>query len=224
MHGGQPVIGAANPSFTTGRHSRYLPAQLDRLYQEALSNPDLLEMADHMALLESRINEILATVGEGEPVPKWSEVREAFDSFATGVLGDGDQDAVVAALESINRLLDNGVKWDRAWVEIMSTMEQLRKLADTEIKRKKELHQMVPVERVVVLMAAVGMAVKRNVSDPAEVAAVYQELAMLQGSDVTLEGERPRMAPDVVVPSGGSNRRKLGAGREQGTVAAPEAD
>ena len=67
----------------------------------------------------------------------------------------------------------------------------------TEVKRKKELHQMIPVERVVVLMAAVATAVKRNVKDPEEIAAVYRELAVLQGSNYTPEGGHVRKGADL---------------------------
>jgi hypothetical protein len=202
MHGGRSsTIGPAHPGFKHGRRSRYLPAELDRLYREALSTPDLVEMTDHIALLDARVNAILGAGKDGDPVPKWSEVREAFDVFATGILSNGKEDEVIAALESIYRLLDAGAKWDRMWDEVMRTQEQLRRMADTEIKRKKELNQMVPVERVVILMAAVGQAVKRNVKDPDQVAAVYRDLAQLHSNSRTdsPDGSRGKLAgPEII--------------------------
>lgn len=186
MHGGQPSsIGPANASFKSGRHSRYLPAKLDELYREALSNPELLEMSDHIALLEAHLQDVLYTSSQGDPVPSWSEVTETFADVTTAVL-EGNQERSNAAIEKMHNLLEAGEKWDRTWAQISGKdgiLEQLRKLTDTEVKRKKELNQMVPIERVVILMAAVGEAVKRNVSNPDEIQAVYRELAMLQGSD-----------------------------------------
>ena len=202
MHGGhaQHAIGAANPGFKTGRHSRYLPAQLDRLYREALSNPDLLEMADHIALLEAHIQEVLAAASAGDPVPRWADVSEVFAEVETIFLS-GDLAETVLQCERMHRVLDAGQKWDSTWDQIVGTMEQLRKMTDTEIKRKKELNQMVPVERVIILMAAVGQAVKRNVSNPDEIAAVYRELAMLHGTDrVPGKGSESetRVGPEII--------------------------
>lgn len=211
MHGGRADIGAAVPSFKTGRHSRYLPSQLDALYKEALSNPDLLEMADHIALLEARIQSVLAANSDGSPVPRWSEIREMFDSLATSIL-TGDQDEVNRKLGTLFATLDAGAKWDTTWDQVTSTMEQLRKLTDTEIKRKKELNQMVPIERVVILMAAVGNAVKRNVSNPNEIAAVYRELAMLHGTDKVPGTGAERVGPEIIDVAPRPKRNRVDSG------------
>lgn len=198
MHGGASAsIGAANKAFKSGRHSKYLPSRLDQLYREAKSNPELLEMSDHIALLEARLQEVLATSAAGDPVPKWSELADAFATLETDLLS-GDMSKSVPAMERMHKILEAGKNWDRTWNQVEGTLEQLRKLTDTEVKRKKELNQMVPVERVVILMAAVGTAVKRNVSNPDEIAAVYKELAMLHGSDRVPGSSELRVGPEVV--------------------------
>lgn len=196
MHGGNAAKGAATSGFKHGRHSKFLPSHLDDLYREALSNPDLLDMADHIALLEAKIQDVLATQSAEGAVPRWSDLAKAFGSLETALLS-GDIKEVVPGLEAMHKILEAGVKWDDTWTQVQGLMEQLRRLTDTEIKRKRELNQMIPVERVVVLMAAVGEAVKRNVTDPAQIAAVYRELALLHGSDNTGNG-KPRFAPDVI--------------------------
>lgn len=182
MHGGRPKVGAANAAFGPGRYSKYLPSQLDTIYREALANPELIEMGDHIALLESRMQQLLAGTAEGSPQPKWSQIRDLFADLATAVL-TGESDKVNPALEQMQALVDAGMKWDTTWNQIGDLMEQLRKMTDTEVKRKKELNQMIPVERVIIMMAAVATAVKRNVKDPDQVAAVYRELEMLHSSD-----------------------------------------
>lgn len=201
MHGGHGAreAGPNNPSFKHGRHSKYLPSQLDALYRDAISNPDLLELADHIALLEARIQSILLANKDGDPVPRWQEIREMFDILATAILA-GDQENTNAQLALMFKRLESGIAWDTTWDQVSSTLENLRKLTDTEVKRKKELNQMVPIERVVILMAAVGNAVKRNVSNPNEIAAVYRELAMLHGSDrVPGSPEQSRVGPEAIV-------------------------
>jgi len=209
MHGGnaQHAIGTNNTQFKHGRHSKYLPSQLDALYREALANPGLLELADHIALLEARIQSILAANSAGDPVPRWSSLREQFDRLATAVLA-GKPDEINAELATIFATLDAGAKWDSTWDQVGDTLEQLRKLTDTEVKRKKELNQMVPIERVVILMAAVGNAVKRHVSNPDEIQAVYRELAMLHGTDKVADKKVERVGPEIVDVT--PRKRRLG--------------
>jgi hypothetical protein len=200
MHGGGASIGIADPSFKHGRYSRYLPADMTRLYAEALSNPELLEMLDHIALLEARIQHILADNAAGDPVPNWQEVKDLFNSLEA-VVSTGDKELITGAFENARKAIAAGISWDRTWGQVSDTMEQLRKMTDTEVKRKKELNQMVPIERIMILMSAVGMAVKRNVTNADEVQKVHAELALLIGSNAT-PGDRGlkvmRVGPEVI--------------------------
>lgn len=225
MHGGHGAreSGTSSPSFKHGRHSKYLPSQLDALYRDAISNPDLLELADHIALLEARIQSILLANKDGDPVPRWQEIREMFDTLATAILA-GDQENTNAQLALMFARLESGIKWDTTWDQVGATLESLRKLTDTEVKRKKELNQMVPIERVVILMAAVGNAVKRNVSNPNEIAAVYRELAMLHGSDrVPGKPDTERLGPEAIVidveAEPGRQRRNSAARKQRAELA-----
>lgn len=182
MHGGTAETGIAASNFKHGRHSRALPPNIDTLYQQARNNPDLIEMSDHIALLEARIQQVLIELKDEGTVPSWSAMRAMFETLETALLS-GDVDKVVPALDAMHKLLDDGKRWDTTWASVLETMEQLRKLTDTEVKRKKELNQMVPVERVVALMAAVAEAVKRHVKSPEEIQAVYREFAQLHGTN-----------------------------------------
>lgn len=189
-HGGSStrhLKGINNPQFKTGRYSKYLPSRLAELYEQAVTNPELLEMRDHLALLDTRIQDILRQTQQGDPAPRWAEVKERFADFETAILG-GDQTKVIESLTTLHALLDAGETWDRAWDQILETMEQLRKVADTEVKRQKELNQMIPVERVVILMAAMGAAVKRHVKDPEEIRAVLGEISNMYRSNRSTSG------------------------------------
>lgn len=212
------TIGTANPNFKDGRFSKFLPAQLDRLYREALSNPDLMELNENMALIEAHMKDILQTSAAGDPVPSWSQVGAAFADVETAML-QGDPAKFIPALEAFHKMLDAGQQWDLTWVKVTDLMEIFRKMADTEIKRKKELNQMVPIERVVILMAALGAAVKRNVKDPNEVAAVYRELAMLHGTDnVPGQPSQQRVGPEIIEVSSRSSMIGVGGGRSKAAI------
>ena len=213
MHGGKGTIGTANASFKTGRYSRYIPANIEDLYEQALSNPDLLDMSDHIALLEAKVAQTLADLAEEEVVPRWSDMKELFADFETKLLA-GDQELMLTSLAALHDLIEGGVTWDRSWGDIKNTMEQLRKMTDTEVKRKKELNQMVPIERVMALMAAVATAVKRNVTNPAEIQVVYREIEVMRTGSSTIADsgisrvgpEVIEVSPNVIGPSGGRSK------------------
>lgn len=190
MHGGTTMAADAS-RVTTGAHSKYLPANIGKLYEEALNRPDVLELAEHIALLDAHTNWLLETLRDSGMVPRWSEVGEMFAGIETDMLS-GKQDQMMAGLERMHTYLENGNKWDRTWDEVRENLEQMRKLADTEIKRKKELNQMVPLDRVVILMAAVATAVKRHVKDPIAIQAVYDELHRLHYGNKTMDGSTIR--------------------------------
>lgn len=209
MHGGVSLPGLANPSFKTGRYSRLLPQRIQELYEEALSNPDLLEMSDHIALLEARVGEILEQMKGEEIVPRWSALKEVVDEFITAALSE-DVEKRNEALGKLNDIMSAGDAFDRSWGQIEGTIEQLRKVADTEIKRKKDLHQMVPVERVQVLMTAVSVAIKRHVPDPELLGKIYRELEALRtGTTLPGNASEERMPYDAPMPKLPANRRTI---------------
>lgn len=209
MHGG--TSGVSINGVKSGRYSKFLPSKLDEMYCEARSNPDILDMREHIALLEARMQEILEESTSEGTAPKWSEVAEIFAEIETALLC-AETDKVVAAMERMHKILDDGKRWDRTWVQVTDLMEQLRKMSDTDIKRQKDLNLMVPVERVVILMAAVATAVKRHVTNPGEIQAVYNELAMLHGTDqVPGKTSEERFGPEVIDVGKSVRQKRLDA-------------
>lgn len=202
MHGGKSsTIGAANKSFKTGRSSAYLPAKLGELYEESLSNPDLLEMSSHIALLESRMHQILGESTSDNPVPRWEDMQEAVNGLAAAVeMKGGNREKMIAeATEKLSEITSAGAAWDSTWGQVIEIMDNIRKLTDVEIKRKKELNQMVPVERVIILMVALADTVKRCVSKPEEIMKVQSEFARIVRSDTSLDGKTVKMGVGVSV-------------------------
>lgn len=185
MHGGHSTAlqsGVNNPNFSSGRHSAVLKegSPIAELYEKARTNPDLLAMTDHLALLEARMQEVLGKSMDN-PVPEWREFVEAVGELEEAFV-KGDMKATQVAVTTLHRMVDAGQKWDTTWHQVVDLMDNIRKLADTEVKRKKDLGMMIPIERVMALMAAVGHSVKARVTNVEEVQAVFRDLARLHGS------------------------------------------
>lgn len=185
MHGGTALAtqgGALNYGFKHGRHSAVLKgdAELGKLYEEALADPDLISMVDHFALLEARMKQVLGRTANGSPAPAWQDfvlaVGELEDAFVKG-----DQKALEGAVKSLHAIVESGTRWDTTWNQVTGLIDHMRKISETETKRKKDLGMMIPIERVVALMAAVGHSVKARVSNTEEVQAVFRDLTRMHG-------------------------------------------
>lgn len=198
MHGGTALAtqgGAKNHMFTDGRHSKVLKgdAKLSVLYSEALSNPDLISMVDHFALLESRMHQVLGRAIDGSPAPEWTEFVQAVGDLEDAWVKE-DKKRTQAAIKVLHAIVESGSRWDSTWQQVTGLIDHMRKISETETKRKKDLGMMIPIERVVALMAAVGHSVKARVSNVEEVQAVFRDLTRLHG------GPQLELAATIDIP------------------------
>src|SRR4051794_14907848 len=58
MHFGNVPRGMASPHTKTGRYSKDLPTRLLARYEEAMNDPDLLNLSSEIALLGARLSEL----------------------------------------------------------------------------------------------------------------------------------------------------------------------
>lgn len=78
MHGGKTPSGVASVHFKHGRYSKNLPTHLADDYEEALLDPNTLDLYDEIALTTAHINYLLAQASAGVEV-SWSTIQEAQD-------------------------------------------------------------------------------------------------------------------------------------------------
>jgi hypothetical protein len=76
-HGGKSLAGASAPALRHGRYSKYLPVHLADKYQESLNDADLLALRDEIALIDSRVLEILSNGNMDDR--QWSVVEQTLD-------------------------------------------------------------------------------------------------------------------------------------------------
>lgn len=178
VHGGVSLSGPASGTFKTGRYSKVLPVRLAARYQEAASDPDLLALREDIALLDSRLADVLGRVDTGEAGSLW---RLARDEFATldAAIKDSDAKALTASMGRLRGLLGKGVSDYAAWGEIGDLLEQRRKLVESERKRLVELQQMMTTEQAMTLVAALGNIIRTHVTDRTTLQAISAELTNL---------------------------------------------
>lgn len=179
-HGGKTPTGIASPHFRTGRHSKYLPTRMLQTYEAALTDPRLLELHAEIALLDSRLAELLGKVDTGESGALWEALGAAYRDLQRA---RNDAKAFAVALTVLGGLITQGAGDAAAWAEIARLVQDRRRLVESERKRQVEMQQMVSIQQGLALVAALADSVKRHVSDPRILGAIQTDLARLLTAD-----------------------------------------
>lgn len=164
MHNGNAARGAAAGPFKTGRYSKDLPTRLRAQYDQSLSDPDLLVMREDIALLDSRLADLLKNVDGGESGSLWKQLRGTWNGFAEA-RSRTDVNEMTARLSQIEQLIQRGSHESLAWGEIVSLLDNRRKLVESERKRLIDLQLMITSERALLLIGAIEDIVRKNVED-----------------------------------------------------------
>ena len=96
-----------------------------------------------------------------------------------------DEIALIDALlqDQLERLRQDGEE-PIAWGQVMGLVEQRRKLVDTERKRLIDEDRAIPIERLMILMAAIVDIVRRHVASREARRAISDEIRGLIGNGV----------------------------------------
>lgn len=178
LHGGLTPAGASHYNFKTGRYSKVLPARLRERYEEAAADPELLALREDIALLDSRLDDLLKRVDAGESDTLWKQVHSAWREHKKARRRD-DEDAERETFEELDELISRGIGDLAAWAEVRQALEQRRRLVESERKRLVDMQQMLTAEQAMVFVTAVTDAVRRHVTDRKTLTAIARELVQL---------------------------------------------
>lgn len=171
MHGGTSLRGVASKTFRTGRYSKDIPTRLASRYRQALADPQLLELRDELALMQSRQAELLTHLDINLARQHWQNARMAHAAIQAAIRSQ-DADALQAGLAALGRALEAGYNDYAVWSEIIETSEHIRRLAESEHKRLVAMQQMISTEQAMVLLARVVDTIRRHVADTDTLAAI----------------------------------------------------
>lgn len=184
LHGGKTPVGIASPHFKTGRHSKYLPANLRGSYEAALSDPELLSLREEVALVDARLADLLQKVDTGESRDAWKQAKKLLTKYTKALTsGYVDEDELTDYLRALHDTITNAVETHQSWNQIYSVLEQRRKLVESENKRLAEMQQFITAEKAMVLIANLTDIIKRHVTDRATLSAISNDLVRLTSFD-----------------------------------------
>lgn len=180
MHGGLSLVGAAVPAFKHGRYSKYLPLKLVERYQDALGNLDLLSLQDDLALLDTRLTELLERTQTPDSDSFWLDIQtlalQVFDALNVDPI---DTDQARKGAKKLVELANGALRNEDAWSDIKELLEQRRKTAETEHNRLVKAKQVMTIDEVMTVFAVIVDSIKRNVSDPKEQSAISIDIARI---------------------------------------------
>lgn len=189
IHGGKSLTGIAAPRFETGRYSKFLPTRLVEKYNTSKNDGELVALRDDLALLDARLEDLLAKVDTGETGEAWKALQEAVHAFKTAeskanyTANERKQAEYKAdremAMQTILLLVQSGMSDYAAWADIKSTLEQRRKTAETEFNRLVKMDAMVSAEKLLVMQSQFLEMIRRHVSDRPTLIALSNDFALL---------------------------------------------
>lgn len=164
-HGGQTPQGLASPHTTRdGRYSKIIPLRMAARYEEARTDPALLELRDDVGLIDGRIADLIARVDTGESGAIWKELQDTRRALIDAKRR-GDATGQMQLVNDLLILVDRGHADYRAWREVGAAIEQRRKLVESERKRLVEMQQMVTTERLMLLLGGVVKVIQEHIHD-----------------------------------------------------------
>jgi hypothetical protein len=168
-----------------GRYARLLPERMLTRYQQAIADPAKLELMQEIALVDTRIADVLSRIDTGEAGKNWFAAQDHFDNLKVGIQ-TGNEAKQKLAFVNLERCIAKGVSDYAAWGEIGSLIDQRLKLTESERKRLVQEKQLVEVEEAVNYIRAFLDILKAHVDITTleAVKAEFMRLAKKTGDDV----------------------------------------
>lgn len=174
-HGGKSLGGIASATAKTLEHSKFLPPRLGPRYDEMRADQDLLTLKREVALVRTRLTELLGKIDEGggssavkQSVRAFRELRNAMaaqDKLATekafGELSDG-----LARLE----------KEVAVWDDINSQIGILTRVSESERKREMDADYVIKIDSALTVMGVLVDIVRDVVTDKQQQMQIQQRI------------------------------------------------
>jgi len=141
-----------------------LPTGLAEKYEQALVDQEMLALRDEIALLDTRLSDLLTALEVGTSVELWDNLRNSYDDLRSA-LNQKDLEAANRAMRSLDQAITTGGQERSTWSEIYTLLEARRRLVESEAKRLIQMQQVITTEQAMVLLARIQQVILENVTD-----------------------------------------------------------
>jgi hypothetical protein len=176
IHGGTTPHGFALPQTKTGEHSRYLPTRLAERYEEMLSDPELLTLWREVALLRTRLAELLGKLDDGGG--RVAHIRGAYTALCQAMAAQ-DRQAAEAAFDDLDRAINAAHSEYVIWEKINKTIRLLTRTTEAERRRLVKAEYVVTMDEAMIFVAALAGIIKAVIKDRETIAIIQGRVQQL---------------------------------------------
>lgn len=143
LHGGVMMQGAEHPSYKDGKHARFykqLPTRLREIYDDYSKDVELDSLTPNIAILDTRMAELIQRLEEGDYGATYQKLRKAFYK-ADLALRTKDMESFAGHWRDIQELIETGSKDYSLWQQIVELNERRGRMVERKhnILNKSEL-------------------------------------------------------------------------------------
>jgi hypothetical protein len=178
VHGGKTPTGIGLPQTRHGRYSKHLPVRLKEQFEQAVGDGELLSSREDIALLDSRLSDVLASASNGEAGELWNSLKEARRAYVSAS-GKGAEEKRRDAISTILWLIDEGYQEWQSWKDIRFMLQERRQLVESERKRLVDMQQMITAERANVMLLRIQDIIRTHVRDSDTLQSIAEEFRVL---------------------------------------------
>jgi len=160
-HGGAQRRGAAHPNTKHGRYSKDLPERLTAKYEARLLDPNLLSQRHEIAVLQTRLQELLARVDSQEAGAWFKAIRKAKDE----AVAEPDVVKKQAKLNHLLRLIDRGAEEWMIWDDIDRVLERHRRIVGDQDKAEQNALLLISLEKLILIFGTWNRLIHEHVTD-----------------------------------------------------------
>lgn len=174
FHGGTVKAGPLSVNYKHGRYSKALPKRLAQRYEEAEQDPELLSLRSELSLIDTRLHDVLQRVDSGDSGRLWRAFKDEVEAQEKNV-----NDGFPISFGKLKSLLTQGRNDWMAWNEIITMIDNRRKLALAEAKRLETMQQMITAGEAMNYAAQLLESVRRNIDDPETLNRIQNDFARI---------------------------------------------
>ena len=178
MHNGRAKGGMESPTYKDGRHSKYLPYPLADIYNEARNDEQLLSVKQEIALADTLIMAMLPNLETGESGQAWRQLSAILGAMRTAY-AEADTHGMADGFNRAYGLINDRLAHYKTQDEILRTVDQRRKLVETEQRISLQGERAITIELFGALLGAIFGMIEAGVKDKDERISVLADIRQL---------------------------------------------
>ncbi len=178
MHGGTAKTGRDAAAFRTGRYINSLPKRMIDRFNASLNDPKVLEQQRELALIETRIEDLVRRVDKGESHGFLKEVRTLLKRYRAAKEPDEGPDAS-ALFDNLIQKVNHAEADYRAWNEVREWVKARVRIVESERKRQIQDKEIVTINELMILVSHFSEIILKHVKDDEEKRKITHDFAKL---------------------------------------------